>query len=74
MVCHPTVEGEEEEDTLDPTYTVGRALLAGSRIITAVTLGVGGVLGRVSSGLLGGWSVWQGLLRLREARGGCSLS
>ena len=74
MVCHPTVEGEEEEDTLDPTYTVGRALLAGSRITTAVALGVGGVLGRVSSGLLGGWSVWQGLLRLREAKGGCSLS
>ena len=74
VVCHPTVEGEEEEATLDPTYTVGWALLAGSRITTAVALGVGGVLGRVSSGPLGGWSVWRGFLRLREARGGCSLS
>ena len=48
VVCHPTVEGEEEEATLDPAYTVGRALLAGSRITTAVALGVGGALGRVS--------------------------
>lgn len=73
VVCHPVVGGEEEEATLDPTYTVRRALLIGSRITTTVMVGDEGVLG-VSSSLLKGWLVWKGLLRLRGARRGCSLS
>lgn len=43
MLCH-----------LDPTCTGGRVLVTSSQIVTAAEVGVGGVLGGVSSSLLAG--------------------
>lgn len=43
MLCH-----------LDPTCTGGQVLVTSSQIVTAAEVGVGGVLGGVSSSLLAG--------------------
>lgn len=73
VVYHPTARGDEEEAILDPTCMIRRAPLVGSLITTATVVGARGVLVGVSSSLLWVYLVWQGLLRLRGGRGGCSL-
>lgn len=70
IVCHPTAGREEEDTTLDLTYTVGCAPLVGSQMTTVAGVEAGGILKGVSSGLLRGWSVVQGLFRARAAGGG----
>lgn len=57
IVCHPTTGGKEEDAILDPTCTVGHALLVGSPVTMAAGVKAGEVLGGVSSSLLWGWLV-----------------
>ena len=54
---------------MDLTCIVGHAPLASSRMTTASGVEAGGILGEVSSGLLGGWSVVRGLFPARAAGG-----
>ena len=68
-VCNPTATREEEDATLDPTRTVGRAPLVGSWITMPPDAGVG-VLREVSPDSLGGWLAVRCLFRVRVARGG----
>lgn len=66
---HPIVGREEEDTTSDPTCAVGYVLPAGSQMTTASGVEAGGILGEVSLGLLGGWSVVRGLFRAQLAGG-----
>ena len=68
-VCNPTARREEEDATLDPTRTVGRAPPVGSWITMPPDAGVG-VLREVSPDSLGGWLAVRCLFRVRVARGG----
>lgn len=51
MFCHPVTGGTDEEAKLDPTCASGRVLITGSRIVTTVVVGAGGLLEGASSSL-----------------------
>lgn len=51
MFCHPITGGTDEEATLDPTCASGQVLMTGSRIVTTIVVGAGGLLEGASSSL-----------------------
>lgn len=70
VACHPTARGANEDATLDPTCPVRCAPLVDSQMTTATGVEAGGLLGGVSSGLTGDWTVVRGLFQVRAAKGG----
>lgn len=68
-MCYPTAEGAEEDATLVPTSTVGRASLVGSRVTRAVKVEARRIFKGVSSSLTRGWSVVQGLFKHEQLEG-----